>query len=106
MRIRLERDSEDDSWYPVDSTVDIIYANTPTSSPARKLLVDMWSDRGHAGWITEFPSKLPREFLEDLTITVFNRRTRPEAIDRVVRLQDAGGSCVYHKHEDIEKCHM
>jgi hypothetical protein len=64
--------------YPLGEIVNIIYNNTPNGSPGRRLLVDMWHDRAHAHFITEwYSSKLHHEFLEDVLLAILKGRQLP-----------------------------
>lgn len=56
------------SWYPVGSIVRYLYENTPPTSPARRLLVDLYVWNGQGSWLTRDPTDEggSKEFLVDL----------------------------------------
>lgn len=89
-------------WFPVGAVISCIYDNTLESSPARKLLVDVYTRKGMGAWLREWASvaDLPKEFLFDLAVSVLDRRPQP-AFDI---MEDP---CKYHEHtsEQKELCH-
>lgn len=81
------------NWYPAGSPVRHIYDNTQDNSPARRLLVDMYTAYGHSGWLTRHasPEDLTSEFLLDLAVSLLDKRPRPgEVLEK--------DPCVYHEH--------
>lgn len=51
-----------------------LYAGTPTGSPARKLVVELFADNGSMGWLVRAGVLLPREFLFDVTHRLLQKR--------------------------------
>ena len=70
----------EDRCYPIGEPVAIIYAGTPASSPARRLMVDFCAHVANVkddSWLIEFP-ECPKEFLVDaLTATITLRTETP-----------------------------
>lgn len=51
-----------------------LYAGTPTGSPARRLVVELFADNGTEGWLVRAGALLPREFLFDVTHRLLQKR--------------------------------
>lgn len=74
MRDRCEKNT---NFNPVAEAVAIVHEGTPISSPARRLVVKVWSDCALSSWITEWKDpRLPREFLEEVTLGLLEDRQR------------------------------
>jgi hypothetical protein len=91
------------SWFPFGPVIRLIYENTPGSSKARLLLVDIYRYHGDGGWLKDWATQedLPKEFLFDLTVAFLDTKRKPQfAFDPN---QD---SCKYHQHQpDVSACY-
>ena len=88
---------------PGAKAIAIIYENTPQTSPARKMMVDIWYNSGTRTWITCVKVtqmlKVPHEFLEDLTVAFFERRQQPSTHRWMPRDDN---SSIYYKQDQEE----
>ncbi|KAL6824003.1 hypothetical protein V8C40DRAFT_247034 [Trichoderma camerunense] len=92
------------SWFPVGPAIRHIYDGTPESSPARRLLVDLYTYHGRGDWLTDWASKddLPKQFLLDLAVETLETRACPP-----VPLSQVRGTCEYHEHQpDPNSCYL
>lgn len=92
-------------WYPAVSVVACIYNNTPASSEARRLLIDMFVNFGHGGWLPkaeemEKTENVPKEFLLDLAAALLDRR-----LCNHYKLKDKDDDCKYHRHGATKECY-
>ncbi|OCK76077.1 hypothetical protein K432DRAFT_408480 [Lepidopterella palustris CBS 459.81] len=81
--------------FPPETVVEI-YENTPPSSHARRLLVDLYSFAGKATWL----SKEKREFLHEdflyaLSVQFMKSKEKPVGILAPYQQQN---TCAYHEH--------
>lgn len=70
---RTDEGSQTKDHISVASLVSL-YAGTPTGSPARKLVVELFADNGAEGWLVRVGALLPREFLFDVTHRLLQKR--------------------------------
>jgi hypothetical protein len=70
----MERDT-----FPSNAVIRIIYNGTPSSSPARRLLVDFWACEATTSWsgLGRLIKATCPEFVEDLVSALILRRSRP-----------------------------
>lgn len=70
----------EESLFPSDRSVAIIYENTEKGSPARKMMVDFWAYVGNGEWLEgeSVRSSVCPEFLEDLVVALLRVRGKPE----------------------------
>ncbi|KAF2167902.1 hypothetical protein M409DRAFT_22049 [Zasmidium cellare ATCC 36951] len=61
-----EKDSDERRWYPINEAVHLLYAGTPSGSPARSFLVDMHLQHGNIRWLEVDVKYHHPEFLLDL----------------------------------------
>ncbi|KAF2660744.1 hypothetical protein K491DRAFT_711638 [Lophiostoma macrostomum CBS 122681] len=66
-------------YFPRLEMVKIIYEGTPSRSPARKFMVDCWSQitKGSGSLGTSSRDKIPKDFLCDLAITMLDLKADP-----------------------------
>ena len=85
------------NWYPAGSVVRHIYENTQDNSPARRLLVDMYTACGQSDWLTKHasPEDLTSEFLLDLAVSLLDKRPCPGEVLKK-------DTCLYHEHGQDE----
>ena len=83
-------------WYPVGPVVRLIYENTPDSSKARQLLIDLYAFKARASWLRDWaePDDLPKSFLMELAIALLETRNPPTKDDPVME----ANTCKYHQH--------
>lgn len=106
--ISLTRENE--GYLPVDADITIIYESTGTSSPARRLLVDMFTWGGGTdpiGWVREdgidvWP--VPQEFKDDLIKSMFKNCYVMEKHKEDYKALDGGVPCTYHNHGKDRPC--
>lgn len=102
MIVKSQTKSTDGScWYPVGPVIACIYDNTTPKSKARNLLVDLYAHNGHGNWLKEWADKdmdLPREFLFDLAVALFDAR-------QCMEKQLFTHPCKYHEHGEEESCY-
>ncbi|KAF2175249.1 hypothetical protein K469DRAFT_611324, partial [Zopfia rhizophila CBS 207.26] len=93
-------------WFPVGVILRCVYDNTPESSRARRLLVDIYVHHGSGNWLSDWwqsgkvaysrfyqPDDIPKDFLHDITIAFLDRRKEKEK-----RPTDNSSTCAYHQH--------
>ena len=89
--------------FPDAEDISTIYQNTPPTSPARRIVVDIYHYYGTAQWMVESDDEnsvpFDREFLVDLSKALLGKKV--EEVRQ--RLLD-GAPCVYHKHSEDKKC--
>jgi hypothetical protein len=61
-------------YYPAIDSIQIIYEGTPESSPARQLLVSLYTDFVTSAFVTETSEAVPKDFLYDLSISLLTKR--------------------------------
>ena len=91
-------------WSPVGPVIRCIYDNTPETSPARQLLVDLYAVSGRSKWLHTWAKKsdLTKDFLYDLSIALFKQKQDPTG----KRDKPTYGTCVYHQHPPgLEFCY-
>jgi hypothetical protein len=64
-------------YYTGIDSVQVIYEGTQEDSPARRLLVQLFTDFGDAAFITEKADEIPKDFLYDLWVSVLGTRPKP-----------------------------
>ena len=87
----------DFQYYPTTPAINIIYEGTPPSSPARRLMVNIYSSRGMSEWMTDevhvdFTLDLARKFC-DLNVA------HQSLVDLLV-----SDNCEFHGHGEREEC--
>lgn len=66
--------SDKQLYYPALDCVQIVYEGTPEQSPARQLLVQLYTDFGNADFITEPAGAIPKDFLYDMSLSMLRNR--------------------------------
>jgi len=66
--------SDKSLYYPAIDSVQIIYEGTPDHSPARELLVSLYTNFITSAFITEKSDAVPKDFLYDLSISLLTQR--------------------------------
>ena len=86
--------SDGAKWFPVGSVIQCIYDNTPESSKARRLLVDIYVHNGCSGWLRDSmkPDEIPKDFLFEIAIAFLDTRTNE--VNPVAK----SSTCEYHQH--------
>jgi|TARA_R110002003_G_scaffold115_2_gene9933 hypothetical protein len=64
-------------YYPGIDSVQVIYEGTREDSPARRLLVQLFTEFGDAAFITAKVDEIPKDFLYDLSVSVLGTRPKP-----------------------------
>lgn len=81
--------------FPGAQIIQYIYDNTPKSSEARNLLVYFWAENGNGQWFNdETQELLPKEFLMDLAVELFERQARGTLATSMAE----SNTCKYHQH--------
>lgn len=93
-------------WYPSQGEVNIIYENTATGSPARRLMVDFHVKWGGPDWIgeTEDGEKLNYDFLIDVSKALLSECDVMEDNEFKYNVLEDGPPCKYHNHGDDKPC--
>lgn len=68
------------TFYPGTKAVGILYEGTGDGSPARKMMVQLYSDHAAEEWLGEQNEKDSEEFLADMCKELFRRRLRMPAV--------------------------
>ena len=84
-------------WFATTDPVNIIYGGTPTGSPARRFLVDIYVRYGKSDWVEE-ERDVDHEVLLDLARAFLDSRPQPK------RDGIRSSSCQWHKHAGGEGC--
>lgn len=88
-------------WYPGGPVVACIYNNTPASSEARRILIDMYVNFGNGHWLQSWAAEdLPNDFLRDLSTALLDKRPC-----RNLRIEDEDENCKYHRHGATKECY-
>ncbi len=75
-------------------TIRELYDGTPSCSPARKLVVDLYADVGEEQWLFNGQYELPEDFVYDVAIALIRRRSSTP-----VSFGIHNPSKVYHERE-------
>ncbi|KAF2279433.1 uncharacterized protein EI97DRAFT_412463 [Westerdykella ornata] len=86
--------SDGHRWFPVGPVLRCMYKNTPTSSKARRLLVDIYVHHGPGHWTSDGAEQdeIPKDFLYEVTMAFMDKRDKNEE-DPTQR-----PTCAYHEH--------
>lgn len=80
--------------FPDETFVQSIYDNTPKSSEARNLLVDLYVNHGNEQWLNDAePEAFPNDFLMDLAVVLFGRKN-----PHTDTYPAESNACKYHQH--------
>lgn len=93
--------------FPSKTAVSMIYEATPKGSPARRLMVDMYTLKGnsHNDWVgVDHPLKHNHDFLIDLTSELLTSRIVCKTFVEAHGELSNGMPCSYHKHSNGETC--
>jgi len=93
-------DSEGLHWYPGGKPIEMVYHGTPTDSPMRRLLVDVFVLHGSSKSLSS--GHFNHEFLTDFAKTMMDERK--EKNDKRFEELDSGVPCSYHHHGKDEPC--
>jgi len=63
-----------DLYYPAIDSIQIIYEGTLEGSPARQLMVDLYTNFVTSAFITEKADAVPKDFLKDLINSLLTKR--------------------------------
>ena len=88
--------------YPLPMEVNRAYRGTPTGSPLRRLIVDLWAVNGHDGWNQE---GLNADFQADLIHELLPHRIVPRSYADSHPSKGLTLSCSYHAHGDGGHCY-
>ena len=80
--------SDGQLYYPALDCVQIIYEGTPEQSPARQLLVQLYTDFGNVDFITEKAEVIPKDFLYDLSLSTLRNRVTLEKHNKALTERD------------------
>lgn len=68
-------------YYPGIDAIQIIYEGTPEGSCARAWLVDVYTQHVSSSFLTEKPNTVPKDFLQDLSISLLTKRSLPKEVE-------------------------
>lgn len=87
--------SDGHNCFPVGAVVTCIYNNTPESSKARRLLVDICVHNGSKSWLSDWTKEcdIPKDFLFDMVIALFSKEEENTSNPIV-----ESSTCRYHQH--------
>jgi hypothetical protein len=87
--------SDGHKWSPVGPVLRCIYDNTPTSSKARRLLVDIYVHNGSGDWLSDWVKQddIPKDFLLDIAMAFLNKKEKNEESPT-----HKSSTCAYHQH--------
>jgi hypothetical protein len=87
--------SDGRNWFPVGPVLRCIYDNTPTSSKARRLLVDIYVHDGSGDWLSDWVKQddIPKDFLLDIAMAFLNKKKKNEESP-----SQKSSTCAYHQH--------
>jgi len=66
--------SDGNLYYPAIDSVQIIYEGTSEDSPARALLVEMYTESVTSAFVTDKSDAVPKDFLQDLALSLLVNR--------------------------------
>lgn len=89
------------AYYPSVSCIYIIYGGTPEDSPARRLIVDLYTDFGDDTIGLAGNTGLPKDFFVDLSLSLLSKRPFP-TVHKNLR---AGYESSRSGYEDAESFH-
>jgi len=82
-----EKDGKGQWYYPLRSSIKIIYDGTPAGSPGRRLMADLWTNFSiKTDYFAESAQSLPKEFWFDLALAL--RKDRPAGKKSVAEAND------------------
>lgn len=79
-----EPDADGQLCCPATDSIQIIYDGTPVGSPARQLIVKLYTNLGTESLLTDDVDALPKDFLYDLSRNVLKVRPLPSYHDRIL----------------------
>lgn len=89
--------------YPGRKAVSIIYESTPDSSPARRLMVDLYVPHGTGRF--NLDADFPAQFLADVAKGLMaDRRTSTATRQQKYSELEKDGPCSYHHHKKDKPC--
>lgn len=94
-------------WVPDDLSINIIYDGTPKSSPARRMLVNMYTADGHAEFVGNHDGgcwDVPEDFKDALIAALLANRMFAGSRQKDFHALEMGTVCVYHKHGEGGAC--
>lgn len=106
LRSRNEANSNQCS-YPGHPAIQTIYRGTPSTSPARRLLVDIWAGLGEETWIlhgVKDQSEVNHEFIIDLSKALLKNRVVLDKDRKIYASLKVGIPCAYHNHDKDNMC--
>jgi hypothetical protein len=65
------------SRYPGPAPIRIIYEDPPEDSPARKLMVQLYTEIAYGSFLTQLPKEMPTDFFYDLSISLISKHPLP-----------------------------
>lgn len=97
------KNTANNSSYPGPQTINVIYNNTVTNSPARRLVVDFYVRFGTDGWTTDSIT-MHHEFLGDLSKALLKDRVLLHKHEKNFTALVEGIACKYHHHDKGKPC--
>lgn len=88
--------------FPSPDAVSTIYRDTPTESPIRRLVLDMFVSHGQVKWMTN--GEYRKDFTMDLCKAFMHNRTNAKDKKEALQQIDIGVPCAYHKHTKETPC--
>ncbi|KAK4547282.1 hypothetical protein LTR36_000937 [Oleoguttula mirabilis] len=90
--------------FPSNKAIGIIYDGTPSTSPARRLIVDLHVRYGGPEWMSADCDKVHPEFTLDLATELMKERRTKGTEGRSYEDLESGTPCSYHHHAKGRLC--
>ncbi|KAK3677372.1 hypothetical protein LTR78_002910 [Recurvomyces mirabilis] len=97
---RVKQGGADYHYYPTTPIINTIYEGTPADSPARRLMVHIYSTQGISEWVAD---DINPEFLLELTRQFCGLNREHQSYVRLFAKED---SCEFHQHAAGERCRI
>ncbi|KAK4556499.1 hypothetical protein LTR86_006643 [Recurvomyces mirabilis] len=97
---RVKQGGADFHYYPTTPIINTIYEGTLADSPARRLMVHIYSTQGISEWVTD---DINPEFLLELTRQFCELNKEHQSYVRIFERVDG---CEFHQHAAGERCRI
>lgn len=97
------KNTHNNSSFPGPIAINVIYNNTSSNSPARRLVVDFYVRFGTDNWITDSDT-MNHEFLADLSKALLKDRVLLHKHEKNFADLVEGTACKYHHHDKDKPC--
>lgn len=89
-------------YYPAIDSVQIIYKGTPEHSPARELLVSLYTNFVASAFVTEKSDSVPKDFFHDLALSLLIQRPLSKTLEDALDEKKVTGASIQQALRGLE----